>query len=640
MTTPWICTWSGCTMIGCIAGFAGCRRMCALLAIELLQRDVGAVEQRDHHLAVVGGAAILDDDVVAVADLLVDHRVALDAQDVGVALADEIFGHRDRFAADDRFDRPAGGDIAEQRQFDRAAAEARRDQLDRAAAVPGALDEALFLQVGEVLVDRGERREAEAAADFLEARRVAVLLDEIVEVVEDLPLAFGQWQHGAALYAKEKRKSTVRRSRLTFAFRARSNGREAMLDDAHGTWTATPSPAVSADGDEPDATPSSSTRCLGGRPRGVRRASSSAISGRSISSATASSAITKTRATWRRTSSSARIAALKSFKGAVVARHVAVSHRRQRLPQPGRREDAEAESLEPLLGASDARIASADESAADALLRGERAGAGARRDRAAAEEAARDADPARLPRAAARADRRDPRQLGRRGEGELLPRAGQSEEAAADMSHLSPTEFVDARRRHARAGARGARRARAPRAGDRRRRSRDARATRRTSTVPEPSPLFWDHFGARARRHRPPTRGRRPGWRVRGPRLASAAALVIAAVGGVVRSRHARRRRPRRRRRSRRRVGDRTYLRSCAIDAALDAANAEVWAVLTSAASDAADRGRARGRHERASAAIDGAVQKLTPDELTELGRLLQSELKRSRRLSGSEDDR
>ena len=57
-----------------------------------------------------------------------------------------------------------------------------------------------------MLVDRGERREAETAADFLEARRIAVLLDEIVEVVENLPLTLGQWQH-AADYTQRKSES-------------------------------------------------------------------------------------------------------------------------------------------------------------------------------------------------------------------------------------------------------------------------------------------------------------------------------------------------------------------------------------------------------------------------------------------------
>ena len=83
------------------------------------------------------------------------------------------------------------------------------------------------LQVGEVLVDRGERRQAEATADFLQARRVAVLLDEIVEVIEDFPLALGQWQHGAHY---TQRKSESQRARFACNLRlssVRSNQCEA-----------------------------------------------------------------------------------------------------------------------------------------------------------------------------------------------------------------------------------------------------------------------------------------------------------------------------------------------------------------------------------------------------------------------------
>ena len=86
----------------------------------------------------------------------------------------------------------------EQRQLDGAAAGAGRHHLHRPAAVPGALDEALFLQVRQVLVHRGQRREAEAPADFLEARRVAVLLDELVQVIEDLALPFGERKHATS----------------------------------------------------------------------------------------------------------------------------------------------------------------------------------------------------------------------------------------------------------------------------------------------------------------------------------------------------------------------------------------------------------------------------------------------------------
>ncbi len=129
----------------------------------------------------------------------------------------------------------AGGDVAEQRQFERAAAEAGRDQLDRAAAVPRPLDEAFFLEVGQVLVHRRQRREPEAPADFLEAGRVAVLLDEIVEVIEDFALTLGQWQHGARTIRKGKAK--VNRSRrFTPLCRRRSNPSDVV--DSFVPWRA------------------------------------------------------------------------------------------------------------------------------------------------------------------------------------------------------------------------------------------------------------------------------------------------------------------------------------------------------------------------------------------------------------------
>src|SRR5919109_827009 len=61
---------------------------------------------------------------------------------------------------------------------------------------------------------RGERGQTEAAADFLQARGVAMLLDEIVEEIEDLPLALGEWQHDARTIRKGKAKVNG----VTFAF--------------------------------------------------------------------------------------------------------------------------------------------------------------------------------------------------------------------------------------------------------------------------------------------------------------------------------------------------------------------------------------------------------------------------------------
>src|SRR3954471_4030233 len=194
----------------------------ARVAVELLERDVGAADQRDHHLAVVGGLAILDHDEVAVADLLVDHRIAADAENIRVALADEVLGHGERFVRGDCFDRQAGRDVAEQRQLDRTTAGARRHHLDRTAAVPGPLDEPFFLQVGEMLVHRGQRRQTELPPDFFKTRRVAVLSNEFVQVVQDLALTLGQWKHWSlssaeafalqakVIYAKRRRRSRLR----------------------------------------------------------------------------------------------------------------------------------------------------------------------------------------------------------------------------------------------------------------------------------------------------------------------------------------------------------------------------------------------------------------------------------------------
>ena len=61
-----------------------------------------------------------------------------------------------------------------------------------------------------------------------------------------------------------------------------------------------------------------------------------------------------------------------------------------------------------------------------------------------------------------------------------------------------------------------------------------------------------------------------------------------------------------------------------------DPDNAEVWAVLTTAASSVEfEAAHDAGMHVH-PAAIDHAVQDLSAAELTELGRLLQAELKRS----------
>jgi hypothetical protein len=203
------------------------------------------------------------------------------------------------------------------------------------------------------------------------------------------------------------------------------------------------------------------------------------------------------------------------------------------------------------------------------------------------------------------------------------------------MTHLSESEFVDLAENE---GALDSRRVAHVEACASCREQLDAlRSLLRTAEaveVPEPSPLFWAHMSARVREgiaaEPVPVRS---GWNWIGMRgLASyslAAALIVAVISGVLLVRAVR-------------IGNLAGPASDQmanvmvppapgrLDPSLDADNADVWAVLTAVASDVAlEDARAIGMQVPA-AAIDHAVQGLSAAELTELGRLLQSELKRS----------
>src|SRR5690606_32810941 len=77
-------------------------------AVEPLHRGRLALHQSDHHLAILRSVARIDDDVVAIPDLLLDHRVAAHPQDVVIAATTQhVLRYRHCLRISDRLDRLA-----------------------------------------------------------------------------------------------------------------------------------------------------------------------------------------------------------------------------------------------------------------------------------------------------------------------------------------------------------------------------------------------------------------------------------------------------------------------------------------------------------------------------------------------------
>src|SRR5436309_12822252 len=105
------------------------------LAEEALQGRAAVLEQRDDDVAVARGVLRLHDDVVAVVDVVLDHRFPAHAKDERVAaLRRELTGDRERFALVlVCVDRLARGDLADDRRLDDATTERAGDR-ERARA--------------------------------------------------------------------------------------------------------------------------------------------------------------------------------------------------------------------------------------------------------------------------------------------------------------------------------------------------------------------------------------------------------------------------------------------------------------------------------------------------------------------------
>ncbi len=145
----------------------------------------------------------------------------------------------------------------------------------------------------------------------------------------------------------------------------------------------------------------------------------------------------------------------------------------------------------------------------------------------------------------------------------------------------------------------------------------------RSTPVPEPSPLFWDHFAARVaeRVRREDVAPRAPGWsvwRLLVPVGVGAAALVAALAVFTLRP-----------------LPGAGPVRPAASASSLGAPSGaegddEIWAAVTSLADDVGFEGVSESGVAPSSGAIDGAVWRLSDRERAEFGRLLRAELDRA----------
>lgn len=196
------------------------------------------------------------------------------------------------------------------------------------------------------------------------------------------------------------------------------------------------------------------------------------------------------------------------------------------------------------------------------------------------------------------------------------------------MNHLSPAEFVDAadgvlpapRLAHLERCAQCATEVAAV---------RSAIDVAREPGIPEPSPLYWSHMAARIREQ---VAGETivPAWRASWLRAFSlgglvpiaSAVVVVAAVfvSGLMT-------RP-----GRFPAAESTtaIVGAASADAGVELDDSEVWDLLTSAAADTPIEDAHAAGMSVGTGAVDRAVQRLSPDELHELERLLQTELRRS----------
>jgi hypothetical protein len=189
------------------------------------------------------------------------------------------------------------------------------------------------------------------------------------------------------------------------------------------------------------------------------------------------------------------------------------------------------------------------------------------------------------------------------------------------MTHLSPSEFVD----FADGALDAAPAAHLERCGVCREHAQTLLAMMRDAAsdgVPDPSPLFWDHFQQRVQRAiAAEPAPRRPWFALRAAPALATVMVAIAIASAALYPRRAD---------DPRSIAPAESGTTSVGGPSIDRADDPAWALLREVASDMAiEDAHAAGMTLRPGEA-ETAVLQLTPDERNELGRLLQDALKRA----------
>src|SRR5581483_4087899 len=176
-------------------------------AIKPLQRGFFSADKREHNVSCIGDLGLLAHHIVAVHDVILDHRIALHLQHEGISSSREIT-ERNRLPLLHGFEGTAGGDPPHERKLLHLALNylffhglRQLHNFDRTALVISAPDKAILLQRGDVLVDGRERGQLQALANLFEAGSVAVLGFKGHQVVQDFLLPFCKG-HAASPFEK------------------------------------------------------------------------------------------------------------------------------------------------------------------------------------------------------------------------------------------------------------------------------------------------------------------------------------------------------------------------------------------------------------------------------------------------------